>query len=440
MTNLRKLAAICFGILLVLSLTTAGDATAVPSVDGEIQITNNTSEQVSPDIFGERIVWSDNRNGNWDIYMFDVVTKKETQITNNLSDQNDPRIYIDRIVWTDTRNGTPEVYMRDLSKPTETFIANGTDAHIDDNKIIWKDTRNSGSMSDDYGFGGFDIYMYNVDTKTETRITNETILQNPDLSNYIDIYADRIVWGTDMDGTVAVYTISTGETVILTAPLVTPLDNIVLSGDFIVGTNNREGREGSVIMHDLSTNSVTWITGNNSAYGGVDIDNKRIVWADIRKNMEPSSMDLYMYDVDTTNETRLTTTGSVMWGTPRISTDRVVWEDGRNGNTDIYMLDLPPFDRYADTGPANLEDLGYFVVDTYMCSPQTRDGLLSLLIDTYYCYKIGDNDKAVKTLKSFIHLVESMETCQQIYPAESEYMIREANKIIKNGTPLRNHI
>jgi hypothetical protein len=30
---------------------------------------------------GDRIVWWDNRNGNWDIYMYDLATQTEAQIT-----------------------------------------------------------------------------------------------------------------------------------------------------------------------------------------------------------------------------------------------------------------------------------------------------------------------------------------------------------------------
>ena len=60
-----------------------------------------------PEIYSNRIVWSDNRNGNWDIYMYDLSTKKETQITTNSSDSETPVIYgnsihVRRITGTET--------------------------------------------------------------------------------------------------------------------------------------------------------------------------------------------------------------------------------------------------------------------------------------------------------------------------------------------------
>ena len=49
----------------------------------------------------------------------------ETQITNNGANQKHPAIYGDRIVWTDFRNGdgyqTSDIYMYDLSTSTETL-------------------------------------------------------------------------------------------------------------------------------------------------------------------------------------------------------------------------------------------------------------------------------------------------------------------------------
>jgi len=81
------------------SITTASNIT-------ETQITTNASDQYSPVIYGNKIVWQDYRNGNWDIYIYDLSTKKETQITTNTSDQYSPAIYGDRIVWVDYRDAT----------------------------------------------------------------------------------------------------------------------------------------------------------------------------------------------------------------------------------------------------------------------------------------------------------------------------------------------
>lgn len=93
----------------------------------EKRITTSKSEQHAPVIYGNKIVWEDNRNGNWDIYMYDLSTNKETKITTNSSDQNSPDIYSNRVVWIDTRERDIDysIYMLDLSTKKQTEIANG---------------------------------------------------------------------------------------------------------------------------------------------------------------------------------------------------------------------------------------------------------------------------------------------------------------------------
>ncbi len=52
---------------------------------------------------GERIVWDDRRNGNWDIYMYDIQTGEETQLTSDPYDQMGPRITGNLVVFRDYR-------------------------------------------------------------------------------------------------------------------------------------------------------------------------------------------------------------------------------------------------------------------------------------------------------------------------------------------------
>jgi beta propeller repeat protein len=74
-----------------------------------------------PDISGEKIVWSENRNGNTDIFAFDTAAGVEYQITTDTNSQYRPFISGNLIVWKDYRNnpGTDDsdIYAYDLSKP-----------------------------------------------------------------------------------------------------------------------------------------------------------------------------------------------------------------------------------------------------------------------------------------------------------------------------------
>ncbi|MHC4278190.1 MAG: RCC1 domain-containing protein, partial [Planctomycetota bacterium] len=285
----------------------------------ETRITTNTSGQLYPAISGDRIVWEDFRNGNKDIYMYDLSTATETRITTDPLNQVFPDISGERIVWQDGRNLSDfDIYMYDLSTATETRITTDTSHQrapaISGDRIVWDDNRNNG-----------DIYMYDLSTATETRITTD-----PSIQLAPTISGDRIVWQDLRNGNwdIYMYDISTGiETRITTDPLNQVLPDI--SGDRIVWRDDRNGND-DIYMYDLSTATETRITTDASQQHLPVISGDRIVWQDLRNG----DRDIYMYDLST--ETRITTDPSNQ-DAPAIFGDRIVWHDDRNGHTDIYM-------------------------------------------------------------------------------------------------------
>ena len=161
----------------------------------ETQITNNGANQKHPAIYGDRIVWTDFRNGDGyqtsDIYMYDLSTSTETQITTSGSAYS-PDIYGSRIVWTDERNGNGDIYMYDLSTSTETQITtNGSWQYwpaIYYDKIVWVDERDADESHGD-AYVSSNVYMYDLSTSTETQITTNGANQGVPAT-----YGDRIVW------------------------------------------------------------------------------------------------------------------------------------------------------------------------------------------------------------------------------------------------------
>jgi len=202
----------------------------------EFQITTNESMQEKPVIYGDRILWQDNFDGNprvylynistssetpttvqyyfqldravygdrvvqdsWrdhnlDIYMYNLSTQKETQITVDKSDQSRPDIYGDRIVWQDSRSGLSDIYMYNLSTNQELQItcdkATQLWPAIYKDKIVWEDTRNN---------TGSNIYMYDLSTSKETQITTSGSAWSP------DIYENTIVWQDNRNGNSDIY-------------------------------------------------------------------------------------------------------------------------------------------------------------------------------------------------------------------------------------------
>jgi len=90
----------------------------------EFAVTSNESEQTNPDIDGNIVVWQswglpteDNRNGNWDIYGYNLTTRREFQITAESHDQTNPAVSGNTVVWEDSRNGNLQIFAIVLDGP-----------------------------------------------------------------------------------------------------------------------------------------------------------------------------------------------------------------------------------------------------------------------------------------------------------------------------------
>lgn len=136
--SFRRAAPVWFGSALMLSVALSGcrevldpEPTALSadepgiapsftlSVGGtETPITTETADQGWPVISGDTIVWNDARNGQVDIYMYDLSTKTETRITTGAADEYIPQISGDKIVWHEGAWGNLDIFVHDLSTST----------------------------------------------------------------------------------------------------------------------------------------------------------------------------------------------------------------------------------------------------------------------------------------------------------------------------------
>ena len=255
---------------------------APPACGEETQITTNTASQAGSAIYGDKIVWSDQRNVNWDIYMYDLTSGLETRITTNTYEQNDPAIYGDKIVYYDYRNGNRDIYLT-LTTSTETRITTNTAAQdypaIYSNKIVYRDYRNNAAN------GNWDIYMYDFTSGLETQITTNSSAQQAPA-----IYGDKIVYYDQRNG------------------------------------------NGDIYMYGLTSGLETQITTNTANQDSPAIYNNKIVYRDYRNG----NQDIYMYDLTSGLETQITT-NTANQQAPAIYGDKIVYTDYRNGNADIYM-------------------------------------------------------------------------------------------------------
>ena len=130
--------------------------------------------EINFEMYDNKIVYQGPKNGeqgDQDIWLYDMITNKKTRITSDEEYQGMPDIWGDYLVWVDDRSiaeGNKGIYMYNLltreEKPLNlTYDVPGghTAISFSDYNVIWTDTRN----------GNEDVYFYNIQGDTERRIT-----------------------------------------------------------------------------------------------------------------------------------------------------------------------------------------------------------------------------------------------------------------------------
>ncbi|MCK5561881.1 MAG: hypothetical protein KAJ51_14875 [Thermoplasmata archaeon] len=230
------------------------------SNNNEIQITNHPYGVNRPKIYKDYIVWQDGRNAmgseNFDIYLYDMITNKEIQITNNTAPQLSPSIYENKIVWIDGRHGGGgDIYRYDIISKEETRITTGRGAvgspRIFKDKIVWNEKEPD-------SFGLWDIYLFDLSSNTDKRITNSGKAYSP------EIYENNIVWF------------------------------------------DTRGGDGDIYMYDLDKNKEIVITSDSGYQMIPKIFDNKITWREEKKGSEDKNeYRLYLYTIGTETSTIL---------------------------------------------------------------------------------------------------------------------------------------
>ena len=106
--------------------------------------TAGAANEFEPSGDGDWCVYTDDRNGNYDIYAINVVTGEERAIATGAGNQRYPDISGDFVVWTDYATGNGDLYMYDLATGKTSRIT--SDANIQrypaiyGTKIVWENS------------------------------------------------------------------------------------------------------------------------------------------------------------------------------------------------------------------------------------------------------------------------------------------------------------
>ncbi|UCD91982.1 MAG: hypothetical protein JSV43_07065 [Methanobacteriota archaeon] len=132
------------------------DDVVLHEYSGDTRITNDSAAQGNPDIGPRYVVWEDYRNGNWDIYGYDMQEDVEFPISTHSANQRYPRICADRVVWGDFREGNWDIYMHNLTTGITIPITTNTTAQWKPatwgEKYAWIDYRYDAVQGDIFGY------------------------------------------------------------------------------------------------------------------------------------------------------------------------------------------------------------------------------------------------------------------------------------------------
>jgi beta propeller repeat protein len=182
--------------------------------------------------------------------------------------------------------------------------------------------------------------MYDLSTKEERRITNETAVRwNFDVFEGVVFYTD----GSNM----YTYKVSTNQTTKLDLNItVKGIGDINVYKDKMVYTRYiGEGYNSDVYLYDFSTRQEIPICPdpNDQIYPAVY--NDKVVWADNR-NVENihgkyHNWDIYLYNMSSGEQVQLTTDIGEQTK-PKIYEDKIIWNDYGKGRdiSKIYLMDL----------------------------------------------------------------------------------------------------
>jgi beta propeller repeat protein len=218
-----------------------------------------------------------------DVLVFDVATGVATNITNAAgSNSLDPAISGSLAAWTDDRDGNAEIYARDLQTGVERRITN--DPLVDESPAV------SGSLIVWERCDGYacDIFVYDWATGATRQLTATPYASE----RFPDVFGRTVVFqreqGTPIDkDLVAVNLDAPSEKVLALAG---DQENAHISGDFVSFNDSASGVP-HIGLWQLSTGRRFEVTAGTGGQYLNDIDGNRIVYTDNRAD----TLDIYMY-------------------------------------------------------------------------------------------------------------------------------------------------
>ncbi|MHC4474451.1 MAG: hypothetical protein ACYTEL_02320 [Planctomycetota bacterium] len=318
---------------------------AVPAQATQFAVTTEIGHQGQPAVWDQWVAWCDipqgGRQGN--IYIKNLDSAEKIQVT-SLGKARAPAIDAGLVVWADDRNGDYDIFGYDLSERTEygIYVAPGdqVDPAIHGDTVVWR----SGA----YPLWP-EVWMYSISQDTAWLVSSSTANKwKP------DVYGDIVVWGDYRDGNWDIYAYDAeAGTEFLIAGGTNYQRGAAIWGTIVVYENTERPDGPSTIgVYDLITGEHVYISVPNMV-DWLDVDGPILVWGDYGKGTDT---DIYGYDLSTGEEFAICALPGWQYR-PRIYENTVVWSSDANEDEPFgyYQRDIHgvwiPEDGPPDTVP-----------------------------------------------------------------------------------------
>ena len=259
-----------------------------------------------------------------------VITGTTTQLTTNAAPQVDPAISGDIVVYTDQRNGNDDVYFSQIGG-SETQVTTSTSAQrlndVSGHTIVYSDLITSAGRS---------IRAYDTVTQSDTLVPGPDTSQNPRIDGSRVVYevglgAAADVWTTDLATGIA-QPVATTSTVDL---------NPVISGTRVVYQRHATtSSPGDIVLYDLATGQETVLGSSAEDERRPDIDGDIVVWDTCDGGGTVCGADdIVVHNLATGTTTRLSRPG--LQRSAHVSGDVVSFDDDSSGNPDVGLYHVP---------------------------------------------------------------------------------------------------